>query len=157
MAGACSTRTFDQSASNSSAAMAARPAWLPWPNSMCLETTVTQPSGENFRNGPKAPKSCGAPMLSAWPITFGEQPTNRAPAESVAPTVRISRREAPAAIALKGLFMPLCSSSLRRGGRGLHCRHPSRFLYPGVDALVGAATPEVAALGRIDLGQRGVG
>lgn len=100
MAGACSTRTFAQSASSSSATMAARPAWFPWPNSMCLEMTVTVPSAAMRMNGPKAPKSFFAPTLST---SAGEQPTSRAPPVRVAPTIRASRRVSFAG--RRGLFI----------------------------------------------------
>ena len=44
-AGACSPRTWLQSASSSSATRTARPDIGPWPISMCLERTVTVSSG----------------------------------------------------------------------------------------------------------------
>src|SRR3546814_14835657 len=43
--GACSARSWLQSASISSATRVARPVKVPWPNSMCLISTVTLLSG----------------------------------------------------------------------------------------------------------------
>ena len=69
--GASSIRTLPQSASISSATMAARPLAAPWPNSMCLEIAVTTPSAPMRTKGPKAPKSVfGVPSAISW---AGEQ------------------------------------------------------------------------------------
>src|SRR6185295_15142946 len=147
---ACSTVTLDQSAPSSSAAMAARPAWFPWPNSMCLEMTVTVPSLANFRNGPKAPKSLSAPQLITPICWAGVQPTRRPAPVRVAETVRKPRR-------LRGWFIRLRLHRLRRDGRG---RGRRGVLDRRADALVGAAAADVAVHGRGDrrvVRVRGVG
>jgi hypothetical protein len=64
LAGAFSIVILFQSASSSSATIAARPVCVPWPISWCLLTTVTQPCASILMNGPKAPGSiCLAPAL----------------------------------------------------------------------------------------------
>ena len=91
--GASAILTLSQSASISSATMAARPVAVPWPNSMCLEMTVTVPVGSILMKGPKAPKSSlGAPSEKIW---VGEQaPTRSEPPTTLAPII-ISRRLTP--------------------------------------------------------------
>src|SRR5436190_22276493 len=120
--------------------MAARPAWFPWPNSMCLEMTVTVPSLANFRNGPKAPKSLSAPQLITPICWAGVQPTSRPAPVRMAETVKKPRR-------LRGGFIRLRLGRLRRDRCG---RRAGRVLDRRADALVGAAAADVAVHGRGD-------
>src|SRR5437870_5598984 len=120
--------------------MAARPAWFPWPNSMCLEMTVTVPSRANFRNGPKGPKWLSAPQLITPICWAGVQPTRRPAPVRVAETVRKPRR-------LRGSFIRLRLDRLRRDGSG---RRGSRVLDRCADPLVGAAAADVAVHRRGD-------
>ena len=73
--------------------MAARPAWLPWPNSMCLETTVTAAvrlDADERAEGAEVESS--APIDMSQPWLFGEQPTSSAPPAMAAAMISISRR-----------------------------------------------------------------
>src|SRR6185437_11361740 len=130
-------RTRSQSASSSSATIAARPACVPWPTSTCLETTVTQPSGSMRMNGPNAPKSIfGVPRPR---ISAGEQPTSSAPPALAAPTSSARRVGEKS---LTGAFIPAAPSGGHAGG----------VLDRRADALIGAAAADVAAHGEIDVG-----
>ena len=63
--GACSARICDQSASSSSATSVARPVNGPWPNSMCLMSTVTVSSAPMRTNALGANAACRRRRCSA--------------------------------------------------------------------------------------------
>src|SRR5258708_26895342 len=141
--------------------MAARPASFPCPNPMCLETTVTAPSAPMRRNGPNGPKWESEPSdMMSGSTACGEHPISRPPPAAAAAITTISRRVGLAKD-LMGAFM----ASLPSGHGGVDGGHVRGALDGGANALITAATTDVATHRPIDvsvararrLGQEGSG
>src|SRR5678815_189166 len=148
-AGACSTRTWLQSQSSSSARTIGSEVHTPWPISECLSRIVTLLSGAMRTNAFGATAAGG---LAAWAKArrrpTGMQNATTRPADSVAVDFRKSRR-----LRAEGWITDLSGSRsmalLLRRRRG---HQLGGAMHGRADTLIGAAAADVAGHGGIDGG-----
>src|SRR3546814_8471893 len=142
--GACSARSWLQSASISSATRVARPVKVPWPNAMCLISTVTLLSGATRMKalGAKTPSAAAVSAAAAILLPPAKAKPMTRPAPAAAEALRNCRR-------LAGRTAGVVLESFASMGSGLH--ELGRLVHGGADANVGGAAADVAAHGVVDV------